>query len=203
MVDIDSISVADDAPVSEEMPAFSQDATPLRINDQLAHFLWMAASHLTDPVCRAHEYWRRTFVVQSECPQAHQVVKYAKKAFLYLGIYGWGNVAVFTTAPAFLLRYIARRLQTEPFMAQHAPTAHKVLAENGAFTIFSWNICAPGGGYASSDGGVAPCRDRLDAVVDKVLEKNTDISCLFEVFDIKAAAYNAVRQLEHWYTHIF
>lgn len=203
MVDVDSISVSDGVSLSDEGPFFQQDIAESSFNDQIAHLLFTAASHLTDPLCFAHEYWRRTFVIKDEAPQLHPATQVAKKVLLYAGIYGWGHVAVFTTAPAFLLRFIAKQLQSKPFSTQHMQTESKVLPESGAFTIFSWNICAPGGGYAISDGGVAPWRDRLDAVVDKILEQKADINCLFEVFDIKAATYIAGRLREHGYTHIF
>ncbi len=136
--------------------------------------IFLAASYLTDPICKSHEFYRRIYVVN------HLV----KKFFLLLGIIACSCLASLTTAPGIALRGIACYLQKKPFTCRERKAAAEA---SRTFSLLSWNICCVNGGYPISDGGVMPWTFRIDKIIHKILERNADVNCFYEVFDIQTA----------------
>lgn len=160
------------------------------------------ASYLTDPVCRAHESFWRARVVSAANPEARKVANAVRKCFLYLAAVAFAVLALFTTLPGVALRGAAARLQNRPFLFEKG-AAGKSLPDNSTFTLLSWNICCVAGGYPITDGGVTPWRDRIDALVDRILTREADINCLYETFDTASALLLASKLKESGYAHIY
>ena len=159
------------------------------------------ASYLTDPVCKAHEYYRRAGVVDALDPTASRVTRAARKIFLWMGLMGWAALALFTAVPGIGCRSLGARLQEKPFfhMQGHQPPK----SEEGPWSLYSWNICGISGGYPISDGGVVPLWSRIDGIIDKIVEKDADVNCLYEVFDFKAATYICKKLAEKGYRSFY
>lgn len=150
-------------------------------------FLW--ASYASDPIDNAHRSFREICVVDTLNPTSCILVNLAKKTALCIGIVGWISLAVFTSLPGVALRFLGRQLQTVPYFFEQGSSVGRVLPSDRSFSLLSWNICAIPGGLSISDGGVLHWRHRIDAVIAKIVEKNADVNCLYEVFDVQTAFY--------------
>lgn len=152
------------------------------------------ASYLTNPICLARE----SFIEA----QVQTVDRVAKKIFLYLSAVFFSFLALFTTVPGVALRGMASWMQPQPFLVQTSDNK-KVLPENRSFTLLSWNVCCVPAGYSITDGGVIPWKERIDAIAKKIIEKNSDVNCLYELFDLDAALYLKEKLKEAGYTHFY
>ncbi|HSX12491.1 MAG TPA: hypothetical protein VLF61_03285, partial [Rhabdochlamydiaceae bacterium] len=77
--------------------------------------VFTAASVVTDPVCKAHELYRRFMIVDAVHPTAYQVTNFIRKSALLFGAMQCGVLALFLTLPGIALRNLACRFQREPF----------------------------------------------------------------------------------------
>ncbi len=154
--------------------------------------LFEAASTLTDPICNAHEAFRRSQVVS----------EIAKKIFLWLSALVFAFLALFTTLPGIALRGAVSWLKTVPYLSEIAGEGIQLPA-NRSFSLFSWNVCCVAGGYTITDGGVIPWKERIDAIVKKIIEKEGDVNCLYELFDFHAAQYITEKLKEAGYTQFY
>jgi endonuclease/exonuclease/phosphatase family metal-dependent hydrolase len=70
------------------------------------------------------------------------------------------------------------------------------------FTILTWNICGLEGGFGLSTGGVGGWKERIDAILKVIRERNPDIVVLQEVqsFDLSCALY---RRLKDLFSHCY
>ncbi len=167
-------------------------------------FLFICASYLTDPACKVREWRWRLALVDHEHPDAARIYNLGRQVFLVAGIVGWALLATVMSLSGCLLRGSVARLQKDPYtFSKQLNHVDKVLAKNKTFTMLSWNICCVAGGYAITDGGVSPWADRIDAVVDKIIETNADINCLYETFDTTAAYTICNRLKEHGYGYVY
>lgn len=172
--------------------------------------MFLSASLLTDPVCLAHETFRQIQVVNHRTSQDKVITKLVEKCLLILRLIFWGCLALITTIPGVALRFLAIKLQGEPFLSYHRKDAiEETTFDNGKITLLSWNICCLGGGYSISEGGVFPFRARIDRIIQRILKpqddsKNSpDVVCLYETFDTSAAFYIVNRLKKEGYNHIF
>ncbi len=165
--------------------------------------IFQAASYLTDPVCKAHECYRRIAVVSSLHPTAYPITNLIRKVILCVAMIGWTLTATVTTMPGIGLRALGSYLQTEPFICVKTSQQPKVLSSDRSFSLLSWNICCVGAGYTISDGGVVPWNSRIDKIIEKVIEKDADVNCLYETFDSKSAFYLCERLKQHGYNHFY
>jgi endonuclease/exonuclease/phosphatase family metal-dependent hydrolase len=163
---------------------------------------FLVASYLTDPVCKAHENFRRLHVVDALNPTASKVTNLVRKIFLWMAVIGYATVALFTTLPGIALRGLAAHWQKVPYLSVKGEGSKK-LSEDRTFSLLSWNICCVGAGYAITDGGVVPWRDRIDAVADQMIEKNADVNCLYETFDTQSAFILTEKLKENGYSHFY
>lgn len=162
-----------------------------------------AASYLSDPICKSHELFRRIYVVDALNPAASKLANLGRKFFLFVGLAGCGAVGIFTTIPSIILRYVAAHLRKEPFTSSIHADECKTLPDNHTFSLLSWNACCTSAGYTISDGGVLPWSFRIDDIVDKILESDADVNCLYEIFDPEAAFYICERLKQEGYTHFY
>lgn len=184
---------------SSALPEFSFEG----VLDDVASGLFVAASYLTDPVCRVREFYWSVQTVDALNPEAYAISNAVRKAALGAGIVGWASLALFTTLPGIALRSLAAYLQKNPFIYVHGDAQDKTLPLDGSFSLLSWNICCVCAGYSISDGGVVPWEQRIDAIIDKILDTNADVNCLYETFDAKSAFYIAERLKQKGYNHIY
>lgn len=192
-----SLSISEVLPTYSEASGWDKDDW----TDKMAAHAFQAASYLTDPICKSHELFRRICVVGAETPNS--LLSLARKIALFVGILAWASLALVTTLPGIALRALAAYIQKRPFIYLRGDAEGKVLPPSRSFTLLSWNICCVGAGYSISDGGVVPWSDRIDRIVDQIIEKDADVNCLYETFDSKSAFYLAERLKEKGYAHFY
>lgn len=161
-----------------------------------------AGSYLTDPACKILELYRRTQVVDALNPDGSSLSNLVQKVSLYIGMAGWSALCILTTLPGLTLRILGERLQTEPFIHWQFDS-EKRLPQDRSFTLLSWNICGPAGGFSISDGGVMPWTFRIDDLIRTIEEKNADVNCFYEVFDINMGQYICRRLQEKGYNDFY
>ena len=189
---------------SQEPCEYGQRSSSIEtVAQKTAPIFFQLASYLTDPVCKAHEYFRLLSVVDTLYPESLGVSNWMRKAVLCVKITASILLAAVTTLPGIFLRGLGAYLQKEPFIYVQGPGTSKILPPDRSFSLLSWNICCVGAGYPISDGGVTPWCSRVDKVIEKIVEKDADINCLYETFDSKSAFYLSEKLKEKGYNHIY
>ena len=158
------------------------------------------ASLLTEPICKAHELFRRLYLVDVLNPTASKTSNWARKFFLGMGVVVSFFLSVGAAPPGVALRGIASYLEKEPFIYYRGKLPNKALKE--FFSLLSWNICCVGGGYSISDGGVMPWHFRIDKIITEILKENPDVLALYEVMDT-AAGFYLYERLQEQYAHFY
>ncbi|MDQ5956688.1 MAG: endonuclease/exonuclease/phosphatase family protein [Candidatus Rhabdochlamydia sp.] len=158
------------------------------------------ASLLTEPICKAHELFRRLYLVDVLNPTDSKTSNLARKFFIGIGFIICTFLSIGSTIPGAALRGIVSYLEKEPFIYYQGKLPDKVLKND--FSLLSWNICCVGGGYPISDGGVMPWRFRIDKIVTKIAEKDPDILSLYEVMDT-ATGFYLYEKLQEKYAHFY
>lgn len=181
--------------------AFSSDETTWK--DGLLRTAFWAATYLTDPICKSHEYFRRVQIVDALHPLEWKVTRLARQFFLSVFLVGFATLGVFTAPPGTALRALGVHLQDRPFLFEKGDAPEKTLPPERSFTLLSWNVCCVAGGYPISDGGVVPWADRIDALAQKIIQTNADLNCLYEVFDVKSALKLSDKLKEAGYSHFY
>lgn len=173
---------------------------------EIAKTCFLTASYFTDPLCKGHEFFRRLQIVEVLHPMASRITNFARKAFFLVGLAGFASVALVTTPMGIGLRYVGLQTQPTPFIYLQGDKKDKTLPLDQSFSLLSWNVCCIGAGYPISDGGVTPWHMRLNSVIEKILEKNADVNCLYEVFDVQTAftLYQALKKkgYNHFYCNM-
>ncbi len=172
-------------------------------NNGFSRAAFWIASKLSDPVCKSHEYFRRIQIVDALHPEECKLVRLARQIFLGSLFVCFGALGIFTAPPSVALRALALHLQAHPFLYERGGASEKVLPDKPIFSLLSWNICCVAGGYPVSDGGVSPWVDRIDAVARKIIETDADVNCLYETFDLQAAAKLSDELKAAGYSHIY
>ena len=162
--------------------------------EKISHLCFKIASYLTDPICKAHEHFRILSLNQT---------LFLKKSIFALTLLTNTSLSLFTTLPGVAFRAAAINLQPKPYI--HATSAHaeKTLPRDGSFSLLSWNICCIAGGFSISDGGVTPWRERIEPITNTIIEKDADVNCLYEVFDLHSAFYLTEKLKNAGYSHIY
>jgi endonuclease/exonuclease/phosphatase family metal-dependent hydrolase len=142
-------------------------------------------------------------VVDALNPTAGALSNLVQKVVLFVGMSGWACLTVVTTLPGIALRVLGVLLQRNSFIYEQGSTLGKVLPPDRTFSLLSWNICGIVGGFPITDGGVLPWSFRIDAIMDKIIEKDADVNCLCEVFDVQTATYICEKLKEKGYTHFY
>ncbi len=173
---------------------------PIYPLDLLKKKTFCFASLLTEPVCKAHELFRRLYVVDELNPTASKTSNWARKFFLGVGIVASSFLSLGTAVPGAALRGIASHLEKEPFIYYQGKLSNKILEEG--FSLLSWNICCVGGGYSISDGGVMPWNFRIDNIIEEIVKKDPDLLSLYEVMDT-AAGFYLYERLQEKYAHFY
>ncbi len=168
-------------------------------SDWFATPAYYLASYATDPICYAKEFWWRAKIVDDVYPDASNIEKCARRVFL--GICATGCVVMSPLAILGLaLRPLAIYLQSQPFRYLHGRGLEKPLGDE--FTMHSWNILGVRAENVITDGGASPIQFRIDRIANEILNKNANLNCLYEVFDIQTAKA-LYRRLEPYYAHFY
>lgn len=161
------------------------------------------ASYFTDPVCKAHELFRRIQIVDALNPDGYRITNIGRKCLLGIEMLGMGCVASITTIPGIILRWIVSKTEQEPFIHWKGEAPEKEeLEENGSLSLFFWNTAFANAGYVITDAGVMPWRYRAPGAIDLIKKQNAGAAILCEVFDINAAIMLA-KELRKEYAHFY
>jgi hypothetical protein len=140
------------------------------------------ASYLTDPLCKSRELLMRCYVIHDIHPDAYRVTNLVRQILLLQGMAVCALLAVSWTLPAMALRYAVCCLQKELYVYRKGNIEEKDL-QGSTFTLLSWNICYTQAGYELTDGGVLSSPERIQTLSDKIVERDADVICLYEVFE--------------------
>ena len=183
-----------------------------------------AASYLTDPICKAREYFVRSRMLEelpTASPRISDFVTYVSKLpccsflsqdehvkwieYCYLRIGACALMALGSiTAPVGI---VLRAMTNCTFLHYKGSFSAKERDKN-QFSHLLRNICGIKGGYDIEEGAQMPIRDdlnypendRLDRLIMQFKEHDPDVLCLNEVYDINDAHY-IVHALRHRYAH--
>jgi endonuclease/exonuclease/phosphatase family metal-dependent hydrolase len=155
---------------------------------------------MTDPVCQARASWIRSYIVKDLHPHAYRVTNLFRQTLLL------SKAAVCALgSPLSLLamgaRYAVSRFQKVPYVYRKGDAREKTIQDR-KFTLLSMNICYIPGGFEISDGGVISSPKRIQKISEKILEKNADVVCLYEVFDIHTAL-DLIEKMKKEYAHFY
>lgn len=173
------------------------------MRNKIAGYLFQAASYASDPLCYVHQSFREICVVDSVNPHSSYFANLVRKVALFIGIVGWVSLAFVTSLPGVALRFLGKQLQKVPYLYEQTSPLGKVLPPDRSFSLLSWNVCGIPGGLSISDGGVLHWQHRIDAVVAKIVEKDADVNCLYEVFDTQMAFYISEALKKRGYTDFY
>ncbi len=168
--------------------------------DTCSSALFWAASHFTDPICKAHQLWRRISTVEDLHPDASSLEIFGRKNLNRLGMVAFGALGIVTAPVGILLRKLAIMLQSQNFRYTQTNAKEKLLSEE--FTLYTHNMAAVGAGYAISDAGVTPWPDREQAIIDQIQEISSDIFVGIEFFDTQMVL-DVEKALSDKYGHIY
>ena len=163
--------------------------------------IFYTAARLTDSACRCHELYHRLHIVNELHQDSYRITNFARQAFILSKLTAFAAIATITTVPGVLLRILASHLRNEPFtyMSGNAPEkAHP----DGSFSALSWNLCCLAGGFSINEAALVPWRDRIDNVIEKIIEEDADVISLYEIFDTEAAFY-LQDKLKEIYPHFY
>ncbi len=163
----------------------------------LATACFRLASLLTDPLCKAHEAYALTSVTQFMHPDSKWYLNKGRNTLLLIKAIFLTALALLTTVPGALLRCIGNQLQEKPFLSWSGPHAKELPCQR-AFTMSSWNVCCMVAGFAIGE-NLPPWKYRIDGIVRNILLKDSDVVCLYETFDTKAAFLISERLKEAGY----
>lgn len=161
-----------------------------------------AASILTEPACKVHEFARRIKIVEVLNPTDSKIRNFVRKCFLAIAIVVLAYIALFTTLPGIAIRGVATYVQKSSFTyLKGNPDKEKILQGN-KFSLLSWNVCCVPAGYAITNGNVMPWRYRIDAIINEIKMQNADAVSLYEIFDADASRY-LYKRLKEEYPHFY
>ena len=132
------------------------DLSSKKIPEELAKMCFLAASYLTDPLCKSYEFFLYYQIVDVMHPTDPPILRLARKTFLWSGIITCCPIAVITTPFAIILRFLGLKIQPTPFIYLDGRNEDKIISDKKKFSILSWNICCIGAGYSIHEGGVTP-----------------------------------------------
>lgn len=166
------------------------ESAPQGVLHDLSIYAHRAGSYLIEPAFKVHELYRYLSVVDVLNPDSHPLINMVTKISLYVAMAGWFSIACLTTLPAIGLRFLGVQLQNTPFIYMQAPGAYpKNLPENRTFSFLTWNVCCVNGGFSITDAGVVHWTHRIDTIIDRIVQRDADIVCLNEIFDINTGFY--------------
>ncbi len=98
-------------------------------------------------------------------------------------------------------RILANLIQPNSFSYLKG-AAEEITTLGKSLKILTMNVCFVAGGFPRLFAGVAPWRERIDGLIDKILLEKPDVVCLQEVNDVNAA-YALYDGLKNEYAHFY
>lgn len=165
-------------------------------NGQVDSAVLRCACWMTEPACQISELKGRMHLVDQQRRTA--LTRLMARVSLVARICLWVIPALLLSVPAMGLRWVFRRRNDGLW---RTGVRAETPWDSNQVKMLTWNICAPGGQYSITDGGVLPWRERLEKVQQKIAETRAQIVCLSEVFDA-AAALQMAEVLSKTYAHV-
>ncbi|MBM3193925.1 MAG: hypothetical protein FJZ59_06830 [Chlamydiae bacterium] len=156
-----------------------------------ASLLFQIGAYLTDPICKAHEFYAIASVTE----------KTVFKIVFIITAVALLALSLVTTIPGALFRFLANRIERNPFICWQGKEAKRI-GEDKKFTISSWNICCMVAGFSIGE-NLMPWAYRIDKIIGDIVGKGADVNCLYETFDATAAFYIKERLRKHGYNHFY
>jgi exonuclease III len=166
-----------------------------------------ASSILSEPLCKAYELVRYRLIGPLDEDKFDNFPIVQECAFRALIAVG-ASLSIYYLIPSAILLGIASKIfrgiglslqkNGYTYVKTEAPEIEPV----NQVTVMTQNFCAIPGGFHYDRGGVTSWRNRIDAFVEKILEKKPDTIILQEIYDV-AAAEAFVKKLGHAYPHFF
>ncbi len=196
------------------------EVTELPTDTDWSWTLSRAFSTLVEPCSRLFEY---VFWVNTPAkPGAFDNCTSVFWEYVYRGAVGLttlvGGAVVVMLTPATILAcgslgYVSLLLGTRvgAWYLQHGKGFSYVKGEreeqelsdnNKTFSLMNWNVCGTWGGFGRSNGGIIEWRKRLEELVRKIEEADSDVLVLEEVYDT-ALAEKLIERLKDKYAHFF
>ncbi|MFA6119410.1 MAG: endonuclease/exonuclease/phosphatase family protein [Parachlamydiales bacterium] len=187
--------------ISNNLHQFSEKIH-IEPDQRMPILFFQIASYLTDPICKAHEFYRRFQIVSYIDTRSYKISNYIKKIFLLLGFLITSSIAIPSAILGIAFRYFGSCLQKKLYIHLKGKSPDKIL-RNHTFNLLSWNICGISGGYSITDGGVMPIwLSRIKKISNQLLKTKCDVICLYEVFDINLALH-LQQKLKKEYAHFY
>jgi endonuclease/exonuclease/phosphatase family metal-dependent hydrolase len=174
------------------------------IRFETARFFTHTGSLATDPICSAHKhlvyallgknriYEKRSPIIAA----ANKIVSLVRAVIVF-------PIAIPFATLGIIFRFTANLISPMPFVYKCGNAQEKPL--KSFLSIFKWNICGIGGGYPTYQNGLKSWDERLDKIITKITEKDSDIVFLEEVYDYKLGLklYSALKdKYRHFYFNI-
>lgn len=171
----------------------------MEIENSLKMGALVAASILTDPLCKVRECFYSFYVLSETCKNTVQ--KVMRIVLLTLGILFYSLIAPITAPIGVILRGAVALFESKPYIFLQREDIGKQIGKDRKISVVSHNQCYMPAGYSITDGQVTPPSDRsrMDANVAKIKQLNPDIICLYEVPDICDANYLSSQYDEYPY----
>lgn len=143
------------------------------------------ASFFTKPVCNLREtYVKRQYRKELD-PTPSKVMGFIKSSGLFSQIAFYAALTPITAPLGILFRQLGILFSSHPYTHLRGEAPEIELGETCSF--FSWNVCLVPAGYCITDGGVVPPEERVDQIIEKILEEDADVVSLCEVMDHEMA----------------
>lgn len=175
-----------------ELDPVPQPPAPLPVRQLGSERLARIASLLTNPICLARESW---WISKLPGQSTGGQITYKTAAV------AWGALGLLSTLPAIGLRKLSMCIREGDFLYQRGFSIRFEDPSKQLTTLF-WNVCGVPGGYAITDGGVAPWPYRHTEVVEAIKGSGADVVCLMEVFDTDHV-HALIGDLKDTHTHFF
>lgn len=190
-----------------EGSASSSDLHSWSLSDELSYKIKAvfvrAASYFLTPACKAHELMRSMSLVDELNKTSDKMINWARKFFIGVSIVACATCALVTSPAGVAIRALVANMQKVPYIFTKGNAPTKTLPEDRTFTLLSWNICCVGGGYAITNGGVMPWSYRIDDIANRIIEKDADVNCIYETFDVESAFVLCEKLQQKGYSHFY
>lgn len=194
--------------LSEETSFPKGDKWHQIIRDKVGYLFFNIASLCTDPACKMHEKTTFLKLAMSE-PKGQnlkeKLSKVAQKTYLTAQASLLFPITVFTGPVGMVFRLLGYFTQYSEFNYLKGNAKEKEFPLDNKASVFFLNTCFIGGGFPLTHGGVLPWKSRIDEIIEKIKKADSDIVCLSEVYDFKAAQtlYNKLKdEYPHFYLNV-
>jgi endonuclease/exonuclease/phosphatase family metal-dependent hydrolase len=188
-----AVSLSRYSPIDQQRPEW---------RERLGVGLRLVGSWLIEPACTARTWrWLAASAVNDVLHRtASPVGKCARQALLVVGAAFAIILSLITVPTGMLFRYCGTKIQSHDF-SYYCSDATEIDTSAQKLSTLHWNICGIPG-YAMTDGGVLPWERRIGAIADFIIDQDSDIVFLNEVFDTRTSQ-SLIEELGDAYRHFY